>query len=1246
MEKPKDSCLRCPNKKTREANRHKDDLHQCLNLYPNKDFPRDRLWPRFRGLKNPLSRTFKNKTEARVFMASVRDGLNSGVAQHWSPATMESAAQLGYLEPEPEPEPGPSESEGQSTFAPSSSATPVKADQAVEPDQDDASKQSILPYRGHAPVVAESTSIKPKQPSGSESLAKLPLPPPMPKISSPVKTTSSADAPKAKSGPNLATSKDMEASDDNDKAQKHETRRVCKPEESHRAQVRRLTKLPDSWNDDESSTTEAQPQPEPLNRLTGFLDTHKLQINQGRHLSSAVDFGSKQPSDIATSKTNLDFHTLRPGFSTQGGLLVRSNHFLVEFPQNIALYEYRVSGFPEKPSRPKRRVLISDMIEMNRDLWNARENFATDHHSKIISTVPLCASDTIQQGDEVVRVSIPSYKPGTREKPDFLPMTLTFVKQHLLNGLREYIAGNNESYQDAGAIEAMNIVIAETLADDDKNIFQTGRNRFYFRPGWTDLQHSATDKTDNVDSAGLVSTRGYVARIKPGMGSLLLTVNRLNSVFYRPQHVSEYLKHFKTFGVFPNDQRADANQTQVIASERLLDKAKRHLKGLRVFVDFERGTANGDSDIDKPGRRVKTLTDIGNFPKKQEITIEGKKTTVWKHLMNKYPDSDYKPGIEYPVINVGRADAENQKFYLANQLLVMPDQQYRYSPLPSAVTSAMISAARRTPEQNIKSIMEEGMKFLSLKDLPPMLKSMGLRISPGMVTVPARVIAGPSVLYKDQSMRSSDNANKNKGYFEAAPDQDAVFKNVDLGFNELHASGSTAKVQFFCPSVFGPNTNFVQSCYNNLQTLLPTHGLQKLKCHKPERIFERIANWDVQSLTKQLRNFSKEIDLAVVIFSRSNVESRNQYANFKIVADQVLGLKSICFNEQSVRGSHKIPDGRGKRSAKDHEIHDTFLTDYMRNIAMKLNLRCGNYNQTIKDLPGLDQDTMIIGADVTHPGGGSIRGAPSIAAVVASDDADFARYPGSMRLNPPRQESIELMEGMVYQRLLHWYNVNGCLPNKVLFYRDGLADSQFAEFRHHEINAVRQAHRNIFQQKFSDIEYGPDDLRITAVVVTKRHDTRLYPPSANAPRSQTTSKGNCLPGTVVDSGITHPYYFDFFLLSHHAPQGTAKPAHYFVLENEMELTPKDLQDLTFKLCHMYGKSANAVSYAPPAYYADRLCERGRLYLQPLYENAKEYRDLKLKEDDVMEKAKAIFYKRGDATDNPWHENHDGKMFWM
>lgn len=47
---------------------------------------------------------------------------------------------------------------------------------------------------------------------------------------------------------------------------------------------------------------------------------------------------------------------------------------------------------------------------------------------------------------------------------------------------------------------------------------------------------------------------------------------------------------------------------------------------------------------------------------------------------------------------------------------------------------------------------------------------------------------------------------------------------------------------------------------------------------------------------------------------------------------------------------------------------------------------------------------MLVGIDVTHPGPGSVKGTPSIAACVASIDLQFAQYPASMEIQETKKE--------------------------------------------------------------------------------------------------------------------------------------------------------------------------------------------------------------------------------------------------
>ncbi|KAI7198315.1 hypothetical protein KC324_g3853, partial [Hortaea werneckii] len=271
---------------------------------------------------------------------------------------------------------------------------------------------------------------------------------------------------------------------------------------------------------------------------------------------------------------------------------------------------------------------------------------------------------------------------------------------------------------------------------------------------------------------------------------------------------------------------------------------------------------------------------------------------------------------------------------------------------------------------------------------------------------------------------------------------------------------------------------------------------------------------------------------------------------------------------------------------------------------------------------------------------------PSVAAVVGSTDDEFMHFPGSMRLQRSRKEEIVELGDMVKERLIDWamkhLDSDGLptLPARMLFYRDGVSESQYAKLRSFEIPQIQKAFNwaqaylewcqaprpagvsldpasNPWpammpppQQPTDDDEVrfvdntrlnaSPVPFQLTYVVVDKRHNTRFYPTKeADITKAYNGSiaNRNVKPGLVVDQVIAHPYSFDFYLQSHQAVKGTARSAHYFVLQNEMGLTHDQLQQTTHDFCYAYARATKGVSYCAPAYYADRLCNRGRCYLR-------------------------------------------------
>lgn len=921
------------------------------------------------------------------------------------------------------------------------------------------------------------------------------------------------------------------------------------------------------------------------------------------------------PSSQAHPKTTNDgslCYPTRPDFNSKpDAYQVLTNHFVVTLPKGECLYEYSITTDITTPiSKPKMRMLILDMIESDSLLWSNKESIATDGKSKIVSSIPLYSSNH--------QIRVNNYQTGQIQGPPATAiMTLTPGKVHSCDGLREFVIGKNPTYENRGACDALNILLSKSLIDsNNEQIFQMGNNKIFYRPAWHGVEVNAVG-----ESAGLIAVRGYFSSVRPTMGAVLLNVNKVTSAFFKAQPLTEYLDKFEVNGGFD------------------LPQAMEHLKSLRVRIMFSRHIpdSNGDPSIDDERRRVKTIAGFGKIPKLQSIsppTDYG--SNVWDHMSKKYGKHlEIDPIAEkYPTINVGSYDDESKKqYYLATQLSVVADQPYR-GVLHGRVTEEMIKLARKTPAENMRAILNDGIPALGLDR--GKLSSLGLSIGLNPVSVPARHIMSPGLRYGTQPIKFNGASWK--------PDSKAKFGRSQSFAGPLNKA--RPKVQFFRPSN-GVLVGHLASWYvRNFIGMHAEVGLQPVELLNPKLEYYDIDDWSENGLEQLLRNFqSKGMHIAIIIFPRDDATHRSMYRTFRVVADLKLDLHTICFSEERMHKS--LSRFRPFEWSSVNQPPEGALIDYIRNVCMKLNLRGGNHNhllqptylEAIEKAGGLCQ-TLILGADVTHPTAGKHRNAPSIAAVVGSIDANFAVFPGSVRLNPSKQEWIEDMQMMVKERLTEWSSKNGGrLPARILYYRDGVGDSYYPNILDHEHKAIKLA----CSKALVAAEKKENDIPVTTVIVTKRHHVRFFPLSDAAANHKL--KDNCAPGTMVETGITHPHFFDFYLQSQHITVGAAKPAHYFVLANEMNLKPKQLQDLTYHLCFIYGRSLNTVSYVPPAYYADRLCERARLYLQHALGDGSGITE-ESTEADMMSAAERVFRPDPTTSQIPWGGLHQGTMFWM
>lgn len=258
---------------------------------------------------------------------------------------------------------------------------------------------------------------------------------------------------------------------------------------------------------------------------------------------------------------------------------------------------------------------------------------------------------------------------------------------------------------------------------------------------------------------------------------------------------------------------------------------------------------------------------------------------------------------------------------------------------------------------------------------------------------------------------------------------------------------------------------------------------------------------------------------------------------------------------------------------------------YCSNVAMKVNAKLGGITSRI---PGpapkpdssafLKVPTMMIGVDVSHAAPGS--NAASMAAICCSTDKDGAYFLGTAETNGRRVEILlpRNVRSLMPGPLRAFKEKNGVFPEHVFYFRDGVSEGQFCHLMEYEIKALRGA--------FKDV--GANNPKITVIVATKRHHIRFFPEKPNADRH-----GNPIPGTLIDREVTHPFQYDFYLCSHVAIQGTARPVHYHVIHDEVKMKPDDLQKMIYQQCYQYIRATTPVSLHPAVYYAHLCGARAR-----------------------------------------------------
>lgn len=868
----------------------------------------------------------------------------------------------------------------------------------------------------------------------------------------------------------------------------------------------------------------------------------------------------------------------RRGYGTKGKpIVLRTNYFAVTtaYEQNLPetpLYRYELH-VRQDISKPKRRRLFQVLMQ-HPSLKGVQS--ATDFTTILVTTKKL---DEAKLAADWKKVTLPTENsaqvPQQQDQaPDFVreardrntfEVEVRYQTSFNLREMIEYLRSKSSgaTYQgSADVIQMLNIVLAKP-PNEAALVKNVGQNKFY------PFSTQSGMESYNLNG-GLEALRGYFSSVRPSVGRLLLNLNVTAGAFFKPMPLMLLHREFRgsldQFEAFIRMLKVEASYVKDGQKQPFMKKNK-------SIVGFARNSRK------TPVKRFGNAHEVKfSFVDRSKPNAKPQEVTIAQYFKRQHGITLGTP--EAPVLNVGtREDPQYLPMELCN---VLPGQPYRRL-LNGDQTSEMLKFAARFPNLNGMSIAGTaqapgpGLRLLRLADpAQPDLQSQsvkpfGVSVGTSMITVPGRILITPQIKYSQKTI------NPRAGSWNCADQKftkPGKFNRWQvLIINREGGRGGTLAEDGY------NGTSPPAKLINDFSGFLKDYGIQMgERGPMQELLLKPFTLQHRDSNDQQLKQFfvkaeNNRVDILLVIIPDVD---KWLYARIKFHGDVTHGIGSIC----AVGSKIQKANGQGM---------------YFGNLALKFNLKGGGISHSVANTiaPPIDNNTMIVGIDVTHPSPGSAEGAPSIACLVASVDPQMFQWPGSIRTQTGKQEMVDALEEMMIERLKLWQKRNQQrLPTKIVVYRDGVSEGQYQTVLQVELPCLVKAFDKLYGAKAKHP-------KIAIIIVGKRHHTRFYPTKVeDADYNPQREKGswNPLPGTVVDRGITNKILREFYLQAHQGLQGTARPAHYVVIKDDISFEADQMEQFTHHLCYLFNRATKAVSICPPAYYADLLCERGRSYL--------------------------------------------------
>lgn len=588
--------------------------------------------------------------------------------------------------------------------------------------------------------------------------------------------------------------------------------------------------------------------------------------------------------------------------------------------------------------------------------------------------------------------------------------------------------------------------------------------------------------------------------------------------------------------------RMNRNQIPATLNKSLSDSLTEHLKGLRISYQAKASIP----------LRFKQFIKLGKPANEQTFDFNGRKVTVEQYFIQ---NEDLRVKLKYPGLPTVQVDPREKNIFLPLEFCSIPGGQLNQKKCTDKCLQIMIKQTAVTTDKRKEMIKD----FTSRYPLKEEAKAFGIEISAQFEKVMARIVGKPSIVYA---------GNKT----ELPSDLTGTWRSGNF------VKGFEGNVNFAIVS----SENISQSVLQCLKDdIIRAAGAKRLPMSgSVQQVFDvgRAPPYEITGFLEKTLQECRQKGFNLVFFV---INGRNDcYAELKKIAETQIGMITQCLLPKTFYNSY---EQRYNMSPKT--MDQLFLKINSMFNGMNHKVTEPAYNTTTRNL------TMFIGADVTHPTPERREVEPSVAAVCASYEPTGALYHPVWRIQKAGSDYIVDFESIMDEQLRFFAKHNGKkMPSKIIYYRDGVGDSQFDNFVGNEIESMKRACQKIYPQGMQP--------PITVIIVNKRHHTRVFPLSVKdkGDGGDGTKFNNIRPGTVIDTDIVSPKYFQFFLASHSAIQGVSKPAKYTVILNECKISADDMQSLTYCLCHMYIRCNRSVSYPNCTYYAHLFAFRAKHYI--------------------------------------------------